>query len=67
MGYYTFAQNMLKCYVKIFHQLSLFVSNEIVRQSLQTNTTTMLKKLATWVVKERFFVSYNNMNFYEKV
>ena len=67
MGYYTFVQNMLKRYVKIFQQLTLFVSSEIMRQLLQTNATTMLQKLATWAVKERFFVSYNNINFYEKV
>lgn len=34
MGYFTFAQNMPKYYIKVFHQLGFFVSNKTVRQSL---------------------------------
>lgn len=35
MGYYIFAQNMHKHYIKIFHQLGLFVSSKTsIRQSL---------------------------------
>lgn len=65
--YHIFAQNMRKCCIKVFHQFDFYVSNKIVWQLLWANPTTIFKKLAIQTIKERFFVFYNNINFYMKV
>lgn len=67
MKYYTFVQNILKEYIKVFYQLDLFLSNEIIHQSLRVNASAILQIFITRAIKKRSFIFYNNINFYKKV
>lgn len=58
---------MFKHYIKVFNQQEHLVSCKIVYQSLYINTAIMLKKTIILAIQERFFISYNNINFYKKV
>lgn len=57
---------MIKHSIKSLYQLDFFISNEIMCQILDTKTTFLFEKLATWVIKEWFFIFYNNMTFTKK-
>ena len=66
-GYFAFAQNMPKRCVEVFHKMGLLVTSKTVRQALTANSEAVLQTLRERVRNERFLISYDNMNFYEKV
>ena len=66
-GYFTFAHNVSKKGTKVYHKMSLIVLYKIVQQALNANGQAILRLLCEKVNVERFFLSYDNMNFYEKV
>lgn len=49
--YFTFAQNIFKYYVKIFHMLDFFIFSKIIHQSLKVNTTNILKIFLMWTIQ----------------
>ncbi len=66
-GYFSFAHNMSKKGTKVYHKMGLVVSYETVRRALNANGQAVLRMLCERVNVEQFFLSYDNMNFYEKV
>lgn len=67
MGYFLFASNVPKRYVESLHQMGIIVSSETIWQVLNTNAVAILKNLQNCVQSKRFFISYDNMNFYKNV
>lgn len=65
--YFVFAQNMPKRCVEVFYKMSLLVTSKTVCQALTANSKAVLQTLWERVHNERFLISYDNMNFYEKV
>ena len=47
--------------------MGVVVSSETICQALKTNADAILNNLQDRVQSERFFISYDNMNFYERV
>ncbi len=66
-GYFSFAHNVSKKRTEIYYKIGLVVSYKIVWQALNANGQTILRLLYKRVNIERFFLSYDNMNFYKKV
>ncbi len=66
-GYFFFAHNVSKRGTEIYHKMGLVVSYKIVRRALNANGQAVLRLLRKKVNIERFFLFYDNMNFYEKV
>ena len=65
-GYFAFADNVSKCMVEIFHRMGIMVVYETVRRALQFNAVAVLEELKAKVWEKRFFLSFDNMNFYEQ-
>lgn len=65
-GHLSFAHNVPKRYIEIFHQLGIIVLYESIRRTLNANALAVKKALQEKATKKRFFISYDNMNFYEK-
>ena len=66
-GHAAFAHNIPKRAVETFHQMGLLVSYESIRRALTSNAGAVEAQLREKVQKYRFFISYDNMNFYEHV
>ncbi len=66
-GYFSFAHNIRKIGTEVHHKMDLVVSYETVRRALNTNRQAVLRLLRKKVNVKRFFLFYDNMNFYEKV
>lgn len=66
-GYFAFAQNMPKQCVEVFHKIGILVTGETIRQALIANSKAVLQTLWERVHNKRFLISYDNVNFYEKV
>ncbi len=66
-GYFSLAHNVSKRGTEVYHKMGLVVSYETVRRALNANGQAVLRLLRERVNVERFFLSYDNMNFYEKV
>lgn len=66
-GHAAFAHNIPKRAVETFHQMGLLVSYESIRRALAANANAVEAELREKVQKYRFFISYDNMNFYEHV
>lgn len=64
---FAFGQNVPKHCIEIFHKIGLLVTSEIIRQALQANGNAVLQQVCEKVCKERFLISYDNINFYGKV
>ena len=67
MGYFLFASNTAKRCVEVLHRLGLSVSYETVVSALRRNGETSLKNLREEIRHRRFFVSFDNMNFFRNV
>ena len=65
--YFFFAHNVSKRGVEVYHKMGLVVSYKTVWQALNANRQVVLRMLCEKVNVERFFISYDNMNFYKKV
>ncbi len=66
-GYFSFAHNVSKRGTEVYHKMGLVVSYKTVRRALNPNGQAVLRILRERVNVEQFFLSYDNMNFYEKV
>lgn len=62
---FAFANNVPKQFVESFHQMGILVSYESIRCGLQTNAKTIMDIIVDKTRSSRFFISYDNMNFYE--
>ena len=67
MGYFLFASNTAKRYVEVLHRLGLSISYETVVWALRQNREVSLKQLREEILQRRFFVSFDNMNFFRNV
>lgn len=66
-GQLSFAHNVPKQYIEIFHQMDLIISYKSIQCSLSINTITVKKFLQNKATEKRFFISYDIKNFYEKL
>lgn len=64
-GYFTYANNITKCMVENLHYIEFLIIYKTVRQVLQTNMLIINKKFQKKAWKRRFFLSFDNMNFYK--
>lgn len=55
--------NMLRS----FHQMGIIVSYEFICQSLNTNALAVKEVLQDKITEKRFFIFYNNINFYNRI
>lgn len=67
LGYFGFADNASKHTVEALHQLGLLVSYETIRRALKVNAVAIKELAKRRILEERFFISYDNMNFYEHI
>ena len=63
--YFAFANNASKRMVKVFHQMGIMVVYETVQRAFQVSATAIIEELKAKVWKRRFFLSFDNMNFYD--
>ncbi len=63
----AFVYNIRKCVVENFYQMKILVSYESIRRALAANANVVEAKMREKVQTRRFFISYDNMNFYEHV
>ncbi len=64
-GYFAYADNITKRVVDNLHCMGFLVTYETVRQVLQANSLAINKELQKKVWKWRFFLFFDNMNFYK--
>ncbi len=67
VGYAAFAHNIPKRAIKTFYQMGLTVSYESIRRTLAANANAVEREMKEKVLTRRFFISYDNINFYEHV
>lgn len=67
VGHFLFTNNILKHCVESLHQIGRLISSETIWQALNTNAVAILKNVKDRVQSETFYISYDNMNFYENV
>ena len=67
IGHYAFSSNIPKQSVKSFHQMGIIVSYESIQCGLQVNAAAVMKEIVEKTRLHRFFISYDNMDFYENV
>ena len=67
IGHYAFSANMPKRSVESFHQMGIIVSYESIRRGLQVNAAAVMEEIVEKTRFHRFFISYDNMDFYENV
>ncbi len=58
---------MTKKGIEVYYKMSLVASYKTIRQALNANGQVVLRLLCKRVNVERFFLSYDNVNFYKKV
>ncbi len=66
-GHFLFANHVPKRAVESFYQMVFVVLNETICRGFQVNMRAILSRLKERAQTQRFFISYNNINFYEKV
>ncbi|MCJ1346581.1 hypothetical protein MMC31_004799 [Peltigera leucophlebia] len=64
-GYFAYTENKTKRMVENLHRMGFLVTYETVRQALQANALAISKELKKKAWERRFFLSFDNMNFYE--
>lgn len=64
---FAFANNVPKRFVELFHQLGLIVSYKSLRRGLQSNAKAIMDSIIEKTRSQRFFILFDNMNFYENV
>lgn len=67
IGQFLFANNVLKYCVELLHQIGVVLFSKTICQALKTNADVILKNLHDHVQFKRFFISYNNINFYKNI
>lgn len=64
-GHFTFAYNVAKSCVDVLYSMGLCVLYETIRVALKENAKEVELKIQDMVWHNRFFISFDNMNFYE--
>ena len=64
-GYFTFVYNVAKRCIDVLHFMGLCVSYKTIRVALKDNAKEVELKIQDMVWHNRFFISFDNMNFYE--
>ena len=64
---FAFANNILKQFIELFHQMKTHVLYESLNCGLQANTKAVMEEILKKIQTRQFFISYNNMNFYKNV
>ncbi len=67
IGHYTFSDNISKRSVESFHQIGIIVAYESIWRGLQVNATAVMEEIVEKTRFHCFFISYDNMDFYENV
>ena len=67
VGYFLFATNTAKRCTEVLHRLGLSVAYETVIRALRDNGDASHRKLLEAIRHHRFFVCFDNMNFYRNV
>ncbi|WP_375449164.1 hypothetical protein [uncultured Nostoc sp.] len=67
IGHYCFSGNIPKRSVESFYQIGIIVSYESIWRGLQVNAAAVIEEIVEKTRFHRFFISYDNMNFYENV
>ncbi len=67
IGHYVFFGNISKQSIESFHQIGIIVSYESIRRGLQVNATAVIEEIVEKTRFHRFFISYDNMDFYDNV
>ena len=66
-GYFLFASNTAKRCIEVLRRLSISVLYETIISALRRNGEASLKQLSEEIRHRRFFVSFDNMNFFRNV
>ena len=67
IGYYAFSSNIAKRSIESLHQMHIIVSYESIWRGLQVNAQAVIKEILDKTRFHRFFILYDNINFYEYV
>lgn len=65
MGYFVFANNIPKRFVKSTHKIDIVILYESICQFLKFNAQAVIQNMLEKTRIKRFFIFYNNINFYE--
>lgn len=66
-GYFTFIYNVAKKCVDILHFMGLCVLYKIICIALKKNAKEVELKIRDMIWHNRFFIFFNNMNFYKHI
>lgn len=64
---FAFTNNVPKRFVESFHQMSTLVLYESLRCGLQANAKAVIETILKKTQNHRFFISYENINFYKNI
>ena len=64
-GHFTFIYNVAKRCIDVFYFMGFCISYEIIWLTLKENTKEVEVKIQDMMWQNRFFISFNNINFYE--
>lgn len=64
---FVFTNNILKKFIKSFHQMGTFILYKSLHCDFQANAKTVMEVILEKTRTRQFFISYDNMNFYENV
>lgn len=67
IGYIAFFGNILKRSIELFHQTNIIVLYESIQHGLQINAKAVIEQSVNKTQFHRFFILYDNMNFYKHV
>lgn len=67
VGHAAFAHSLPKRAIETFHQMGLAVSYKSIRRALGANANAVEREMREKIMTRRFFILYDNMNFYEHV
>ena len=66
-SYYTFSSNIPKRFTKFFYQMDIIVSYKSIWHNLQVNTIAVIDEIVVKTWFHHFYISYDNMDFYENI
>lgn len=67
IGHFAFSGNIPKCSIKSFYQMGMIVLYKSIQRGLQVNAKAVIEEIVNKTRFYRFFILYDNMNFYEYV
>ncbi len=67
IGYYAFSANIPKRSIESLYQMGIIVSYELIWRRLQVNAKAIMEEITKKTRFNRFFILYDNMNFYEHI